>query len=243
MHLDIERLHKQHGAFVRYAPNRLLVGSVDGFHDIYGPLKKVRKSASYVVHGPGNLLGYRDKAVYARKKRIFAQGFSDAAIREHEPKVREMIGVFCDKMLENDEVEKGEMKKGGWSTAKNMTLWCKSYYILVKLSGTDSEIRQLSHHRRNCQNHLHHLLGLITLSRTTRCRGHDDQRCTSRRGGPPITMAISFSPGSPFLPALGGKWTRTQKLYSGCHDVQSCGKGKRPQCQRHARTVRLGQRS
>ena len=29
IHLDIERLHRKHGTFVRYGPNSLVVGSVD----------------------------------------------------------------------------------------------------------------------------------------------------------------------------------------------------------------------
>jgi hypothetical protein len=89
--------------------------------DIYGTLKKVKKSQSYKVHGPGNLLGIRDKKVYAKKKKIFQQGFSDSAIREHEVKIKREINTFCEKISEN---ELSEKTVGGWSNVKNMSLWC-----------------------------------------------------------------------------------------------------------------------
>jgi hypothetical protein len=89
--------------------------------DIYGTLKKVKKSKSYKVHGPGNLLGIRDKKVYAKKKKIFQQGFSDSAIREHEVKINKEIKTFCEKISEN---ELSEKTVGGWSNVKNMSLWC-----------------------------------------------------------------------------------------------------------------------
>jgi cytochrome P450 len=82
----------------------------------------VRKSPSYQVHGRGNLLGIQDKKDYAKKKRIFQQGFSDTALRRLEPKVIREINVFCDKMTENESSKEGT---GGWSKAKNINLWCK----------------------------------------------------------------------------------------------------------------------
>jgi hypothetical protein len=89
--------------------------------DIYGSLKKVKKSQSYKVHGPENLLGIRDKKVYAKKKKIFQQGFSDSAIREHEVKIKREVNTFCEKISEN---ELSEKTVGGWSNVKNMSLWC-----------------------------------------------------------------------------------------------------------------------
>ena len=88
------------------------------FPDIYGQLKNVRKSDSYQVHGPGNLIGIRDKKDYAKKKKIFQQGFSDTALRRHEPKVLREIDTFCSKMVE-------DAPAGGWSSAWDMNRWCK----------------------------------------------------------------------------------------------------------------------
>lgn len=90
--------------------------------DIYGPIKKVAKSASYAVHGPGNLIGIRDKRDYAKKKKIFQQGFSDAALRKHEPTMIGQIDIFCRLLLEN---ESGKpVKQGEWTESRDMNSWC-----------------------------------------------------------------------------------------------------------------------
>ncbi|KAL3421802.1 cytochrome p450 [Phlyctema vagabunda] len=122
IHLDLERCHGKYGHFVRYRPNGLVVNTADGFHDIYGPSKKIKKADSYEIHGEGNLIGLRDKKHFARFKRIFSQGFSEAALREHEPKVLKQIDTFCEKVL-LDESAEGEGKSSGWSSYKNMSEW------------------------------------------------------------------------------------------------------------------------
>jgi hypothetical protein len=106
--------------------------------DIYGTLKKVKKSKSYKVHGPGNLLGIRDKKVYAKKKKIFQQGFSDSAIREHEVKINREINTFCEKISEN---ELSEKTVGGWSNVKNMSLWCM-FSLSLSTEDDDSNKRR-----------------------------------------------------------------------------------------------------
>lgn len=121
IHIDVERCHKKYGKFVRYRPNGILVNSPNGFHDIYGNGKKLKKSKSYAVHGQGNLIGIQDKAEYASMKKIFQQGFSDSANREHEPKVIQEIDTFIEKISEN---ESPDASKDGWSSPKNMSLWC-----------------------------------------------------------------------------------------------------------------------
>ncbi|SPO03128.1 related to cytochrome P450 CYP3/CYP5/CYP6/CYP9 subfamilies [Cephalotrichum gorgonifer] len=121
IHLDVERCHQQYGKFVRYSPNGLLVNSARGYQDIYGPMNKVTKANSYIVHGEGNIIGMQDKKAHAKKKKIFQQGFSDVALRKHEGKVLGEIDAFCKKMLENEAT--GEQPEG-WTEPRNMSLWC-----------------------------------------------------------------------------------------------------------------------
>jgi hypothetical protein len=86
--------------------------------DIYDFGKNVKKSKSYKVHGgKDNLLGLQDKARYSRKKRIYAQSFSDTAIRVYEPKFIENIDIFCEKMIDGP---------NDWSEPKDMSQWCTS---------------------------------------------------------------------------------------------------------------------
>jgi hypothetical protein len=67
----------------------------------------------------------QDKAIYARKKRIFNQFLSDAAIRGYEIKVLETVEEFCAKVMPEDD---------GWTASKDMSRWCKS--SIVALSRT-----------------------------------------------------------------------------------------------------------
>lgn len=104
-----------------YPRSNLLVISLT-VADIYGNAKKVKKSATYVFHGPTNLLGIRNKVKYARMKKIFQPGFSDTSNRNHEPKVIRVIDTFLDKISES---ELNGKATGGWTSPKNMSLWCE----------------------------------------------------------------------------------------------------------------------
>ena len=84
--------------------------------------------SSYSVHGPGSLIGTPDKAEHVRKKRIFIQGFSDSAIREHEPKVYTYINQFCDMLLD------ATVTDDGWTSSKNLTRLCKYYDLIMHLN-------------------------------------------------------------------------------------------------------------
>jgi hypothetical protein len=109
------------GKFVRYRPDSIIVNSTTGYHDIYGNLKKVVKAPSYKAHEEGNLIGIRDKKEFATKKKIFQLGFSDAALRKHEPKVIREIEIFCDKLVENDGSD--HALADGWTGPKNINAW------------------------------------------------------------------------------------------------------------------------
>jgi cytochrome P450 len=93
--------------------------------DIYGNQKKVKKAESYIVHGKTNLIGIQDKTDYARCKKIFQQGFSDTAIREHEPKVIQEIDTFIEKISENETLDG---LTDDWTNPKNMALWCMALF-------------------------------------------------------------------------------------------------------------------
>jgi hypothetical protein len=76
-----------------------------------------------MVHGKTNLIAIQDKVYYASQKKIFQQGFSDTANREHEPKVIRVIDTFIEKLSENETPEV-PLGTDGWTNPKNMSLWC-----------------------------------------------------------------------------------------------------------------------
>ena len=94
--------------------------------DIYGYGGKVRKSQVYdtLVHRTVNTLTMRDKKQHAQRRRIMSHGFSDAAIRSFEPRVKELIRTLCDLLIVKDAGSDGE-----WSAPQDMAKWCKSTLI------------------------------------------------------------------------------------------------------------------
>ncbi|QKX59054.1 uncharacterized protein TRUGW13939_06184 [Talaromyces rugulosus] len=86
------------GDCVRYAPNRILINSVDALHEIYGHGSKVKKYTNYRVlaQQAPNLLTIRDKLQHARRRRVVSQAFSESSLRKFEPKLLTMLGRYSD---------------------------------------------------------------------------------------------------------------------------------------------------
>lgn len=126
---------------MRLGPNRLAVGSVEGFNgafrntytlvlylanrqsDIYGFQKpqKVMKHRGYKTAGRGNILGMQDIAEHVTKRKVAAPGFTDTAIRDAEPTVLRLVNLWCDAIVEN------ASDKTGWTEDRDMVKWCKCF--------------------------------------------------------------------------------------------------------------------
>ncbi|KAL4747878.1 hypothetical protein BDW72DRAFT_206088 [Aspergillus terricola var. indicus] len=120
LHLDMWRCHEKYGDFVRYGPNSLLVNTAAGLHDIYSHGKNFKKAQRYaaMVHRAPNTLTVIDKAKHGKKRRVISQGFSDAALKNHELVILEQIQHLCTQL----KTGKGNQVTpvGAWSTPKNM---------------------------------------------------------------------------------------------------------------------------
>ncbi|GAM82501.1 hypothetical protein ANO11243_004820 [Dothideomycetidae sp. 11243] len=128
----LERLHRQHGEFIRFGPNRVSVDSVEGLENIYGFKANTRKSQWYYTFAidPKRPSTHTviDKAQHARKRRLVSQGLSTKSMKELEGPVIESIEVMCKQLL----ASKGTTKDG-WSDAKDMSEW--SSYLTVDVMG------------------------------------------------------------------------------------------------------------
>ncbi len=82
------------------------------------------KSKSYtpIAHATGgmNLLATIEKTKFRRKRRLISQGFSAEALKDFEPKMLQLLNIFCSKMVEGLGVSDNE-----WTESKNMRDWCK----------------------------------------------------------------------------------------------------------------------
>lgn len=136
IHIDIWRCHERYGIvmpqspvmtivnersgkYVRYRPNAIVFNTAAALHDIYRRPGIFAKSKGYscMVHRAPNtftILGGRD---HARRRRILAQGLSEKALRDYEPRILEHISKFC-KVLGAD------ASQVAWSQPKDMSCWC-----------------------------------------------------------------------------------------------------------------------
>ncbi|OSX60947.1 hypothetical protein POSPLADRAFT_1146224 [Postia placenta MAD-698-R-SB12] len=86
----VDRLHVQHGSFVRLAPNHVSVSGPSAFEAIYGHPSSAAKAPFYDIFSAGgaaNIFTTRDRAEHARKRRVEAHMFSPQSIRTLESTV------------------------------------------------------------------------------------------------------------------------------------------------------------
>ncbi|KAA8650160.1 cytochrome P450 [Aspergillus tanneri] len=114
------KCHEKYGDFVRYGPNSLMVNTANGLQDIYGHGKSFKKSQIYaaMVHRAPNTLTVIDKKKHGKKRRVISQGFSDAALRNHEVTILEQIRHLCTQLGGGENGQ--EVPVGAWSPPKDM---------------------------------------------------------------------------------------------------------------------------
>ncbi|KAH8878942.1 cytochrome P450 [Thozetella sp. PMI_491] len=100
IHIDMGKCHEKYGLYVRYAPNRLLVNTSSGLKQIYSHSAPVQKSMSYqaLAHRAPNVLTAIDKKIHSRRRRILAQGVSDASLRRYEPTIVAHVRRLCEQI-------------------------------------------------------------------------------------------------------------------------------------------------
>lgn len=71
-----------------------------------------------MVHRAPNILTSVDKKTHGHRRRILAQGLSDASLRRYEPAIKTHVGRLCRQL---------RAPGRGWSDAMNLGEWC-SYF-------------------------------------------------------------------------------------------------------------------
>lgn len=116
-------MHQRYGPIVRFGPNSLSFNSATALKDVYGFKANVRKAEFYeaFVHPAANTHNCRDRQLHARKRRVMAHAFSDAAIKEMERYILANVRTFCDAVGAGAGSRGPEAK--GWTEAKCMSDW------------------------------------------------------------------------------------------------------------------------
>ena len=69
-----------------------------------------------MIHRAPNVLTSMDKKQHGRRRRILAQGLSDAALRRYEPTIKVHVDKLCQQM-------KGKDTSSDWSEPRNLGKW------------------------------------------------------------------------------------------------------------------------
>ena len=135
---------------VRYGPNSLSFNSASALHAIYGHRANVRKADFYFAF-PATKDAWSthsaiDKGLHARKRRVLALGFGDAALRGLQPHILGVVDTFVNAVGDRGAGEKAKLrcdddgcdcegKSEDWSVPKDMGLWANymSYDVLGEL--------------------------------------------------------------------------------------------------------------
>ncbi|CAI7663163.1 unnamed protein product [Penicillium pancosmium] len=120
IHLDIWACHQRYGDTIRYKPNSVIFNTVEALHLIYRRPGGIVKSKVYepMVHRAPNTFTIRGGKEHAKRRRIMAQGLSDKALREYEPRIIKHIDKFLQVMIEDSTTS------DVWCEPKNMAQWC-----------------------------------------------------------------------------------------------------------------------
>ncbi|KAM5532170.1 hypothetical protein V8D89_014195 [Ganoderma adspersum] len=116
----VHELHKQHGTFVRIAPNHLSISDPDALQIVYGHGTGTLKSTFYdaFVSIQRGLFNTRSRVQHARKRKIVSNIFAQKNVLEFEPHVREHLGTLFqqwDKLCEGGRKGlSGSEGEGGW---------------------------------------------------------------------------------------------------------------------------------
>lgn len=136
-HIELFELHKKHGPFVRFGPNKVSVNTTEGLQKIYGYKANTQKSSYYHIFsenfGGENLLTTVDPGLHAKKRKVIGLALSDNSIRAMEEIVLRNVRKFIQHLGESEPSEKAVPASDDWSSPKNMIEW--SSYLAFDVMG------------------------------------------------------------------------------------------------------------
>ncbi|GJE94426.1 cytochrome P450 [Phanerochaete sordida] len=112
-HKYIQALHDRYGDIVRIGPNEVSLRNVDAVAPLMGTNGLPKGPA---IRGQGleppvtGLIGIRDPAEHARRRRPWTRAFSTAALKEYEPIIIKRITQLSDQLLS----QKGTLNLATW---------------------------------------------------------------------------------------------------------------------------------
>jgi len=104
--IDIPALHAKYGPIIRTAPGHIsYANGAAGFKEIYGFAKKGLYKDPRFYNKPFNnvhsIITAPDDATHSRQRKVVSNAFSDRALKEQEPLLKQWTELMKDKMMES----------------------------------------------------------------------------------------------------------------------------------------------
>lgn len=103
--IDLPALHAKYGPVVRVAPRRIsYANGAAGFKEIYGFAKKGLYKDPEFYNRPFNQVHSiitAGDAGHSRQRKVVSNAFSDRALKEQEPLLKQWVQLMKDKMMES----------------------------------------------------------------------------------------------------------------------------------------------
>lgn len=103
--IDLPALHAKYGPVVRTAPGHIsYANGAAGFKEIYGFGKKGLYKDPHFYNKPFNKVHSiitADDAGHSRQRKVVSNAFSDRALKEQEPLLKQWVELMKDKMMES----------------------------------------------------------------------------------------------------------------------------------------------
>ncbi|PWY75516.1 L-ornithine-N5-monooxygenase [Aspergillus heteromorphus CBS 117.55] len=121
---QVQKLHDQHGSFVRLRPNYLSIAHPKAVNLIYGSGSKCTKAAWYDLNHPTmSLQTLRDRKAHDERRRVWSVAFSDKALRGYEQRLRVYRDQLMEYLASQAESNQGDSK----GRPVNVTKWFSLY--------------------------------------------------------------------------------------------------------------------
>ncbi|KAB2572194.1 putative benzoate 4-monooxygenase cytochrome p450 protein [Lasiodiplodia theobromae] len=94
-YLKLQRLHKEHGDWIRIHPRALSINNAEAIQDIYGYTSKCTKGPFYDLNYPGRSLHMtRDRKFHSQRRKLWDRAFTTRALSDYEKRLKGHFKFF-----------------------------------------------------------------------------------------------------------------------------------------------------
>ncbi|KAL1638555.1 hypothetical protein SLS58_008768 [Diplodia intermedia] len=101
-YVKLQRIHQDHGDFIRIHPRALSINSAEAIPDIYGYNSKCTKGPFYDLNYPARSLHMtRDRKFHSQRRKLWDRAFTTRALSDYEKRIKGHFKYFNLRITEN----------------------------------------------------------------------------------------------------------------------------------------------